>query len=62
MHIGAQKVDTDIECMSDQEYQDKYDHADDTFSGHAAHLVYNRRDNTGSKTESQKTLIRKHIA
>ena len=47
--------------MTNHKYKNKYDPSKNTVSQHTAHLVHNRRNNTGGKSQGQKSGIGKDI-
>ena len=47
--------------MTNHKYKNKYDPSQNTVSQHTSHLVHNRCDNTGGKSQSQKSGIGKDI-
>ena len=59
--IGAQGVDRQVQAVSDEEYQDKYNGSCNIAPYHAAHLVKYGGDNAGSKSQCQQTGVGKDI-
>ena len=47
--------------MTNHKYKNKYDPSQNTVSQHTSHLVHNRCDNSGGKSQGQKSGIGKDI-
>ena len=62
MNIRAERVDADVEQMSDQKDQTEDDDAEHRVAHHRTDLVEYLRDNAGRKTESQQTAVGEDIA
>ncbi len=55
MNIRAKQIDCQIQRMSHNKYDQKSNNPYNAFSEHTSHLINYRRDNSGCKTERQKT-------
>ena len=60
--IRAQRVDADVDAVSDDKDEDEADHTDDAVPHHTADLIEYGSDNAGRKTECQQTAVGKDIA
>ena len=54
MHIGAKRVDRQVQHIADQEDDDEHEHARNPFSSHGSHGVEHLGDNAGGQSERKK--------
>ena len=62
MNIRAERVDSDIQSVTDDEDQGEHDNADHSVAHHGADLVEHLSDNAGRKTEREQSAVGQDIA